>query len=74
VGKLAEMAVCRSVFLKIRHFILSLYFKCRINKKNTPSDCFFGGFAHWEKSNKKVNKKKYIITKFRIKELTRSTV
>jgi len=33
---------------------MALYFECRINKKRecrinkkrTPSDCFFGGFAH----------------------------
>jgi len=26
---------------------MALYFECRINK-HTPSDCFFGNFAHWE--------------------------
>jgi len=25
---------------------MALYFECRINK-NTPSDRFFGDFAHW---------------------------
>jgi len=29
--------VCRSVFLT----------ECRINKKRTPSYCFFGNSAHW---------------------------
>jgi len=37
VGKIAEKAVCRCVFLN-----MALYFECRINKKHTPSvsDCF----------------------------------
>jgi len=28
---------------------IALYFECQINKKYTPSDCFFGDFSHWEK-------------------------
>jgi len=43
VGKIAEKAISRSVFLTTWHV-----FECRINKKRTPSDCFFGDFAHWE--------------------------
>jgi len=41
-AKVAEKAVCRSVFLTIWH-----YFEYRINKKRTPLDCFFGDFALW---------------------------
>jgi len=26
---------------------MALYFEYRINKKPTPSDCFFGDFAHY---------------------------
>jgi len=40
VGKIAEKAVCGSVFL-------TLYFECQINKERTPSNCFFGDFAYW---------------------------
>jgi len=40
VGKIAEKAVCRSVFSKTQHCILSA-------ELSTPSDCFFGDFAHW---------------------------
>jgi len=29
---------------------MALYFECRINKKRTPSDCFFGDFAQWASS------------------------
>jgi len=28
---------------------MALYIECRINKKRTPADCFFGDFAHWER-------------------------
>jgi len=45
VGKIAEKAVRGSVFLT-----MALYFECRINKKRTPSDCFFSDFAHWVKA------------------------
>jgi len=41
VGIIADKAVCRSIFL-------TTYFECRINKKSTPSDCFFDDFAHWD--------------------------
>jgi len=27
---------------------IALYFECRINKKASPSDCFFADFAHWD--------------------------
>jgi len=40
VVKIAEKAVCKSVFL-------TTYFECRINRKRTHSYCFFGDFAHW---------------------------
>jgi len=53
MGKIAEKAVCRSVFLIILHCILSVELT-----KRTPSDCallqtvfFFGDFAHWEKGD-----------------------
>jgi len=36
VGKIAEKAVCRSVFLTIWQ------------QKYAPTDCFFGDFAHWD--------------------------
>jgi len=26
---------------------MALYFECRIKKKCTPSECFFGDFSHW---------------------------
>jgi len=26
---------------------MALYFEWRINKNASPSDCFFGDFAHW---------------------------
>jgi len=26
---------------------MALYFERRINKKRTPSDCFFGDFSRW---------------------------
>jgi len=39
VGKIAEKADCRSGFFTTWHCILSA--------KRTPSDCFFGDFAHW---------------------------
>jgi len=31
---------------------IALYFECRIS---TPSDCFFGDFAHWERVSKSNN-------------------
>jgi len=56
VSKIAEKAVCRGVFFDN----MVLYFMCRINKnallqteKRTPSDCFFGDFAYWERLKKK---------------------
>jgi len=27
---------------------MALYFESRMNKKRTPSDSYFGDFAHWE--------------------------
>jgi len=27
---------------------MALYFECRINKKRTLSDCYFGDFSHWD--------------------------
>jgi len=41
VGKIPEKEVCRSVFFDN----IALYFKCRIKKKRTPSDCFFRHFC-----------------------------
>jgi len=41
VGKIAEKAVCRSIFDN-----MTLYFECRILQKRTPSYCLFGDFAH----------------------------
>jgi len=41
VGKITEKAVYMSVFL-------TTVFECRINKKRSSLDCFFGDFAHWE--------------------------
>jgi len=42
VGKIAEKAVCGSVFLTTWHCILSTELE-----KRTSSDWFFGDFAHW---------------------------
>jgi len=42
VGKIAKKAVLRSVFLLIRNWKYSA-----ILSKYTPTDCFFGDFAHW---------------------------
>jgi len=42
-GKIAYKAVCRIVFFLT---IGTVFLECRI-KKPTPSDCFFGDFAHW---------------------------
>jgi len=30
---------------------MGLYFECRINENRTPSDCFFGDFAHYNNDN-----------------------
>jgi len=38
VGKIAKITIQRSAFLLIYCAILSKY---------TPTDCFFGAFAHW---------------------------
>jgi len=47
VGKIAENAVCRSVFL------MALYFECRINKNALLKTVFFfGDFVHWEHNRK----------------------
>jgi len=42
LGKIAEKAVCRSVFDN-----MALYFECRINKNALLQNVFFGDFAHW---------------------------
>jgi len=41
VGKIAEKAVSRSVFLTTWH----MYFECRINKNSLLQTVFFGDFA-----------------------------
>jgi len=54
MDKIAEKAVCRSAFLTIWHCILSGKLT-KTHSLRTPSDCFFGDFAHWEKGlNKSV--------------------
>jgi len=46
VGKTAEKAVCRSVFLTAWHCLA--HFECRINKNLLLQTVFFfGDFAHW---------------------------
>jgi len=42
VGKIAEKAVCGSIFGNI-----ALYFECRINKNTLLRTAFFVDFAHW---------------------------
>jgi len=42
VGKIAEKAVCRSVF-----YNMAQYFDCRINKNALLQTFFFADFTHW---------------------------
>jgi len=41
VGKIAKKKQSEVVFLLTRHS------KYSANQKYTPTDCFFGNFAHW---------------------------
>jgi len=43
VGKIAEKAVYKSVFLTKWHCNLS----AKLTKRSAPSDCCFSDFAHW---------------------------
>jgi len=57
LGKIAEKAVCRSVIFDN----MALYFECRMNKKHTPSDCFFGDFSHWEVTPNTIPIEQYVL-------------
>jgi len=63
VGKIAENAVCRSVFFTIWHCILS----AELTKPHSFRR-FFGDFAHWES---KSNNNRLIVYSFPISGRTR---
>jgi len=44
VGKIAEKAICRSVFLAIWYCIL----RAELTKTHSFTLFFFGDFAHWD--------------------------
>jgi len=48
-GYKTEMNLLASVFLTIWHCILRAELT-----KTTPSDCFFGDFAHWVKCDQRI--------------------